>query len=139
MFVQIVFPVVNSATCFTRELYVLMRLNVSFQRSLGYSCFTNITLHIFVDLSIVVLQHECSADFFLAKQTIGLFFLVVLAEVLVETTFSIERFATFETSGNFRSVDAHCVMSVRRLINGQPLKIGIFHFHFTATGMLPTC
>ena len=64
---------------------------------------------------------------------------MVLTEVLVETTFFIEKFATFETSGNFRSFDAHYAMSVRRLINGQPLKIGIFHFYFTATGMLPTC
>ena len=71
-------------------------------------------------------------------RTVVLFFNQIQLIKWSDTIFFIEIFATFETSGNFRSVDAHFVMSVRRLINGQPLKIGIFHFHFSATRTQPT-
>lgn len=65
-------------------------------------------------LSNVVLEHECSIEVLITQVTVRLLFLVKLQEVLVETTFVTEIFATFMTcdSCDFHRVDIHCAMSI---------------------------
>ena len=65
-------------------------------------------------LSNVVLEHECSIEVLITQVTVRLLFLVKLQEVLVETTFVTEIFATFMTrdSCDFSRVDVHCAMSI---------------------------
>ena len=114
MYFKSVFPIANKVTGFTLQLYVIMRLLVSAQPILCNSCVTNTTVHSCVVVSNVVLEHVSSLEFFLTHMTGGLFYLVILQEVFVETTFVTEIFATFMTcdSRDFLRVGVHCGMSL---------------------------
>ena len=89
-------------------------LLVSVQPIFCNSCVTNTTVHSCMVVSNVVLEHVSSLEFFLTHMTGGLFYLVILQEVFVETTFVTEIFATFMTcdSRDFLRVGVHCGMSL---------------------------
>ena len=94
MLFQVVFPCVNIITRFTFECILLVRLFVTIECTLQQIGIANVTVHICMTFSNVVLQQELCIEFPLTYVAIRLVFLVVLSEVSLETTFITENFAT---------------------------------------------
>ena len=99
---QVVFPCVNIITHFTFEWILLVRLFVTIECTFQQILITNVTAHICMTFSNVVLQQELCIEFPLTYVAIRLVFLVVLSEVFLETTFITEKFATI-LAGSFLS------------------------------------
>ena len=93
MLFQVVFPCVNIITHFTFEWILLVRLFVTIECTFQQILITNVTVHICMTFSNVVLQQELCIEFPLTYVAIRLVFLVVLSEVFLETTFITENFA----------------------------------------------